>query len=199
MKIGNSRFARQIGFILEIDKLKQIFRQTCILDKSRRENSVEHSWHISIMALIFSEYANSKKIDLFRVIKMLLVHDLVEIDAGDTFCYDQQARMNQLEREVEAANRLFKLLPEDQAVEFESLWNEFEECKTPSAKFANALDRIQPLISNYYSDGLIWRKNAIKSYQIKARNYDIMEIAPKLRKYASELIEEALSRGILEE
>lgn len=199
MKIDNSRFVRQIEFILEIDKLKQVYRQTCIIDKSRRENSVEHSWHIAIMALIFSEYANNKKIDLFRVIKMLLVHDLVEIDAGDTFCYDQQARMHQHKREVEAANRLFKLLPEDQAVEFESLWNEFEEYKTPSAKFANALDRIQPLINNYYSDGIIWQKNGIKSHQIKTRYYDIMEIAPKLKKYASELIEKALKRGILEE
>ena len=198
MKVDKSRFARQIKFILEMDKLKQIYRQTCILDKSRRENSVEHSWHIAIMAIIFSEYAN-KQIDLFRVIKLLLVHDLVEIDAGDTFCYDQQARINQHEREVEAANRLFKLLPEDQAVEFESLWNEFEECKTPSSRFANALDRIQPLINNYYSDGLIWRKNGIKSFQIKARYYDIMEITPKLRNYAAELIEKALSSGMLKE
>ena len=199
MKLDRSRFTSQINFVLEMDKLKQIYRQTCILDKSRHENSVEHSWHIAIMALIFSEYATSKKIDLFRVVKMLLVHDLVEIDAGDTFCYDEKARINQHEREVQAANRLFKLLPEDQAVEFESLWNEFEECKTPSAKFANALDRIQPLINNYYSDGLVWQKNGIKSYQIKARYYNIMEITPKLRDYASELIEKALSRGILEE
>ena len=199
MKLDRSRFTSQINFVLEMDKLKQIYRQTCILDKSRQENSVEHSWHIAVMALIFSEYATSKKIDLFRVVKMLLVHDLVEIDAGDTFCYDEKARINQHEREVQAANRLFKLLPEDQAVEFESLWNEFEECKTPSAKFANALDRIQPLINNYYSDGLVWQKNGIKSYQIKARYNNIMEITPKLRDYASELIEKALSRGILEE
>lgn len=199
MDSDKSRFNKQIEFILEIDKLKQIYRQTYILDTSRRENSVEHSWHIALMALLFSEYANSNEINLFRVVKMLLVHDLVEIYAGDTFCYDEKARINQHEREVEAANRLFKFLPEDQATAFESLWIEFEECKTPSAKFANALDRIQPLINNYYSDGLAWQKKGIKSYQIKARYYDIMEITPKLRDYASELIEKALSRGILTE
>jgi putative hydrolase of HD superfamily len=197
MKFKKSRFDKQIEFILEIDQLKQVFRQTCILDKSRRENSVEHSWHIVVMAIIFSEYADSNEINIFKVVKMLLVHDLVEIDAGDTFCYDERARKNQHEREVKAANRLFKILPVDQSKEFESLWEEFEECKTPSAKFANALDRIQPLINNYYSDGLVWKENGIKSFQIKARYYEIMEIAPKLGQYASELIEKAIQRGIL--
>lgn len=197
MNFEKSRFDKQIEFILEMDKLKQVFRQTCILDKSRQENSVEHSWHIALMAIIFSEYADNNEINVFRVVKMLLVHDLVEIDAGDTFCYDERARKNQREREVKAANRLFKILPVDQAKEFESLWKEFEECKTPSAKFANALDRIQPLINNYYSDGLVWQKNKIKSFQIRARYYKIMEITPKLRQYASELIEKALQRGIL--
>lgn len=194
-----ARFAKQIAFILEMDKLKQVFRQTIILDKSRHENSAEHSWHIALMAIVFSEYARSSKIDVFRVVKMLLAHDLVEIDAGDTFCYDEQACESQHEREVKAAKRIFNLLPEDQAIEFKSLWKEFEACQTQTARFANALDRLQPLINNYYTEGLAWQKNGVKSYQIKARNHKVMEGAPKLGRFASELIEKALSRGLLKE
>jgi putative hydrolase of HD superfamily len=196
---ANTRFQKQIRFILEMDKLKQIFRQTFITDKTRQENSAEHSWHIAVMAFIFSEYAQDPQVDVFRIVKMLLVHDLVEIDAGDTFCYDKQACESQPERELKAAKRIFNLLPMDQARQFESLWKEFEECQSPTARFANALDRLQPLINNYYTDGMAWQKNGVKSHQIAARNHRIAEGAPKLGRYASELIERALERGLLAE
>jgi putative hydrolase of HD superfamily len=194
-----SRFNKQIEFIIEIDKLKQVFRQTFITDKSRQENSSEHSWHIAVMAIIFLEYAIDPQVDVFRVVKMLLVHDLVEIDAGDTFCYDDQACKSQHERELKAAKRIFNLLPKDQAKQFESLWKEFEECKTPTAKYANALDRLQPLMNNYYTDGIAWQKNDVKSYQINARNKKVVEGAPKLGSYASELIQKALAQGLIAE
>lgn len=197
--IEKSRFNKQIEFIIEIDKLKQVFRQTFITDKSRQENSSEHSWHIAVMAIIFSEYAINPKVDVFRVVKMLLVHDVVEIDAGDTFCYDDQACKSQHERELKAANRIFNLLPKDQAKQFESLWKEFEECKTPTAKYANALDRLQPLMNNYYTDGIAWQKNDVKSYQINSRNKKVVEGAPKLGSYASELIQKALAQGLIAE
>ncbi|MCW3997020.1 MAG: HD domain-containing protein [Candidatus Bathyarchaeota archaeon] len=196
---GNMRFQKQIEFILEIDKLKQVFRQTFITDKSRQENSAEHSWHIAIMAILLSEYVKGPQVDVFRVVKMLLIHDLVEIDAGDTFCYDDKACRSQNEREQKAAKRIFNLLPEDQAQELRSLWKEFEACNTPTSRFANALDRLQPLINNYFTDGIAWQKNGVKSHQIAKRNYKIAEGAPKLGFYAAELIRKALARGILKD
>lgn len=194
-----SRFTKQIKFIIEIDKLKQVFRQTFITDKLRQENSSEHSWHITVMAIIFSEYALDPQVDILKVVKMLLVHDLVEIDAGDTFCYDEQACKSQNERELIASKRIFNLLPKDQAKQFESLWKEFEACKTPNAKYANALDRLQPLINNYYTDGIAWKKNKVKSYQMITRNKRIAEGSPKLGNYAADLIEKALVQGLIEE
>ena len=195
----NARLQQQIAFILEMDKLKQILRQTITTDKSRQENSAEHSWHIALMTIILSEYAENPQLDVFRVVKMLLIHDLVEIDAGDTFCYDDQARENQHERELQAAKRIFNLLPMDQARQLQSLWEEFEACKTSTARFANALDRLQPLINNYYTDGITWLKHGVKRHQVVARNYGIEEGAPELWRYALELIEDANVRGILAE
>jgi putative hydrolase of HD superfamily len=191
------RLKRQIGFILEIDRLKQVLRQTFTIDKSKQENSAEHSWHIALMAIILSEYAKNRQIDVFRVVKMLLVHDLVEIDAGDTFCYDEHARKDQHERELQAAKRIFNLLPMDQARQLQSLWEEFEAGQTLDSRFANALDRLQPLINNYYSDGKAWEKNGVKRDQIVARNCWIEKGAPELWRYASKLIEDAVARGIL--
>ena len=164
----NIRLQHQINFIVEIDRLKQVLRQTFITDKSRQENSAEHSWHIALMAMIFSEYAEIPQIDVLRVVKMLLIHDLVEIDAGDTFCYDDVACEDQHTRELKAAERIFNLLPEDQAQQLMSLWNEFEACQTLNSRFANALDRLQPLLSNYYTDGKAWQKHGVKKHQIVA-------------------------------
>jgi len=195
----NARFQCQIEFIVEVDKLKRVLRQTIITDKSRQENSAEHSWHIALMTIILSEYAENPQIDVFRVVKMLLVHDLVEIDAGDTFCYDNHAREDQHERERQAAKRIFNLLPKDQARRLQSLWEEFEARQTVNSRFANALDRLQPLINNYYTGGKAWRKHGVKRHQVVARNCMIEDGAPELWRYALRLIEDAVVRGILPE
>jgi putative hydrolase of HD superfamily len=193
------RLQKQIEFIVEIDKLKQILRQTITTNKVRQENSAEHSWHIALMAIILSEYAKIPKIDVFRVVKMLLIHDLVEIDAGDTFCYDNVACQDQHDRESKAANRIFNLLPPDQVEKLKSLWEEFEDCQTSDSRYANALDRLQPLLSNYYTDGKAWVKHGVKKNQVLNRNSSIQEGAPELWRYAVELIENAVQKGILKE
>jgi len=195
----NTRLKQQMHFIVEIDKLKQVLRQTYTTSKIRRENSCEHSWHIAMMAIIFQEYARDTEINLFRTIKMLLIHDIVEIDTGDTFLYDQQVRKNQHQRETKAAERIFSILPLDQKEHFQSLWNEFEECQTSTAKFANALDRLQPIINNYFTDGKAWRKNNVTRHQIETGNIAIANGAPQLWLYAGDLIKKAVKQGILKE
>ena len=193
------RLQRQIEFFIEIDKLKQVFRQTFLMDKSRQENSAEHSWHIALMAIILSEYVENSQIDILRVIKMLLIHDVVEIDAGDICCYNNVARENLYEQEVQAAKRIFNLLPVDQAQQMKSLWEEFEACKTLNSRFANVLDRLQPLLSNYYTDGKAWVIHSIKRDQLIARNFCTKEDAPKLWHYVLELVEDSVRKGILKE
>jgi putative hydrolase of HD superfamily len=150
-----SRLTQQIQFIIEIDQLKQVLRQTLLNDGSRRENSAEHSWHLAMMVIVLAEYA-PQGVTLLSAIKMVLLHDLVEIDAGDTFCYDVQGNESKAQREAQAALRLFGLLPADQASELRSLWEEFEAQQTPTAKFAAALDRIQPLLHNQQNRGGTW-------------------------------------------
>jgi putative hydrolase of HD superfamily len=191
------RFKKQIEFVLEVDKLKHVLRQTVLLDRSRRENSTEHSWHIALMVMLFAEYSQEKNIDLLQVMKMLLVHDLVEIDAGDTYCYDDEGRQDQSERETAAAARIFGLLPDDQAAELKALWNEFERRQTPESKFANALDRVQPLLHNYFTDGLTWQANNIKSSQVYNRMRPVKDGAPELWEYVGTLIEDAVEKGFL--
>jgi putative hydrolase of HD superfamily len=197
--LNNLRLQRQVEFIVEIDKLKQVLRQTVTTNKPRQENSAEHSWHIAVMAILLAEYADGAKIDVCRVVKMLLIHDLIEIDAGDTFCYDDVARKSQHEREAQAAERIFNLAPKDQTKTLLSLWEEFEACKTADSRFANAIDRLQPLINNYYSKGRSWIKHNIKRQQVLDRNCIIGEEAPKLWDYAKELIDDAVQQGFLKE
>jgi putative hydrolase of HD superfamily len=196
---GNARLRRQIEFIAEIDRLKQVDRQTLITDNSRQENSAEHSWHTALMALILLEHAKNPRIDACRVVKMLLIHDLVEIDAGDTFCYDEHAREDQHERELQAAIRIFNLLPKDQARQLQSLWEEFEERQTLNAQFAHALDRLQPLINNYYTHGKAWQKHKVRKQQVLDRNRIIEDGAPELWRYAAQLIEDSVAQGFLSE
>jgi putative hydrolase of HD superfamily len=191
------RFRQQIEFILEVDKLKQVLRQTILMDKSRQENSAEHSWHIALTVMVLSEYARDADIDFFKVMKIMLVHDLIEIDAGDTYCYDDQGRKDQAAREKLAADRIFNILPPDQARLFRNLWVEFEERKTPESRFANALDRVQPFLHNYFTQGQIWQENDIKSEQVKARMQPVDEGAPVLWKYVSSLIDDAVKKGFL--
>jgi len=193
------RFRQQIEFILEVDKLKNVLRKTILMDRSRRENSAEHSWHIALTVLILSEYAKDSDIDLFRVMKILLVHDLIEIDAGDTYCYDDQGRKDQAQRETKAADRIFNLLPADQATTLRALWDEFEERKTPESRFANALDRLQPFLHNYFTEGQIWQENKIKRVQVKSRMDPVDDGAPVLWNYVSSLIDDGVKKGYLGE
>ena len=191
------RFKQQIEFILEVDKLKHVLRQTILMDKSRRENSAEHSWHIALTVMLLSEYARDGQIDFFRVMRILLVHDLIEIDAGDTYCYDDQGRKDQAAKERLAADRIFNILPPDQAQTFRNLWDEFEERKTPESRFANALDRVQPFLHNYFTRGQTWQENDIKSAQVKARMQPVDDGAPVLWRYVSSLIDDAVKNGFL--
>ncbi len=189
------RLQAQVGFILEADKLKQILRQTLVSGgEGRRENDAEHSWHLGLMALLLREYA-AEPVDLLRVVEMLLVHDLVEIDAGDTFVYDEAAHQDKEEREQKAAARIFGLLPADQAERVRGLWTEFEARQTPEARFAAALDRYQPLLLNFATQGAAWRRHGIRRAQVVERNRHMEEGAPALWAAASELIEEAVRRG----
>ena len=193
------RLARQIEFILEIDKLKQVLRQTSLADGSRRENDAEHSWHLAVMAVLLAEYAAGPQIDLARVIRMLLVHDLVEIDAGDTFHYDEAGNRDKPQREQAAADRLFGLLPADQGAELRGLWEEFEARRTPEARYAAALDRLQPNLLNLRTEGKLWREHGITSRQVIARNRHMAEGAPELWRYAESRIREAVAKGHLAE
>jgi putative hydrolase of HD superfamily len=194
---GTDRLGAQIQFILEIDKLKSVLRRTWILDRSRRENSAEHSWHLAVMAVLLAEYG-PPGLDLGRVLKMVLVHDLVEIDAGDTFCYDQTAVLDQNERERRAADRLFALLPQDLAAELRGLWEEFDARASPDARFAAALDRLQPVLHNYTTGGGTWREHSVTRDQVVARNQPMGDGAPDLWEYAKSLIDDAVARGLIE-
>lgn len=191
------RLAKQIEFVVEIDKLKGIVRQTLLTDGSRQEDSAEHSWHLAVMVMVLSEYAQEEGIDLLRVLKMVLVHDLVEIDAGDTYCYDEDGNEGKLEREKSAAERIFGLLPREQSTEFYALWDEFESRKTAEARFAAALDRLQPLLNNYRTRGRMWQKHGINSSQVVSRNQLIEDGAPDLWKYAANMIRDAVRKGWL--
>ena len=157
----NERFQQQIAFLLELDKLKNIYRQTLVLHEDRAENDAEHSFHLAIMACILAEHAN-EPVDVLHVMKMVLVHDIVEIDAGDTYCYDAAGNATKAQREQLAAQRLFGLLPEGQREEYRGLWVEFEEQKTPEARFAAVMDRIQPLLLNLSRNGLSWQQHGIQ-------------------------------------
>jgi putative hydrolase of HD superfamily len=190
------RLQQQIHFILEIDKLKQIVRQTFIADGSRRENDAEHSWHLSIMAALLIEYGPAG-VDLGRVTKMLLIHDVVEIDAGDTYCYDATAALTQKAREIAAADRIFALLPADQAGDFRAIWEEFEERATPEARFAAALDRLQPVLLNYHTQGRSWLEHDISRSQVIERNEHIGAGAPRLWEHVKGIIDEATAKGWL--
>ncbi|HVR30836.1 MAG TPA: HD domain-containing protein [Thermoanaerobaculia bacterium] len=195
-KATSERLAAQLRFVLEIDKLKTVLRRTWILDRSRRESSAEHSWHLAMMAVLLAEYGPDG-LDLGRAIRMILVHDLVEIDAGDTFCYDERAVLDQEERERLAADRLFALLPSDLAEELRGLWEEFEKRTSPEARFAAALDRLQPVLHNYNTEGGTWREHEVTSDQVLERNRPIGDGAPELWQHVRALLDDAVARGLL--
>ena len=190
------RLQQQIAFIVEIDRLKTILRQTLLTDCSRRENSAEHSWHLAVMAVTLAEYAPAGA-DMMRVVQQLLIHDLVEIDAGDTFCYDLVGNQNKAERETQAAERIFGLLPGEQAQELRLLWHEFEAQETPTAQFAAALDRIQPLLHNQQTTGGTWKQHKITRAQVMQRIQPVQLGAPALWPFVVQLIDDAVAVGHL--
>ena len=163
------RIEKQFDFIIEIDKEKFIKRQTYLSDGITKENDAEHAWHMAIMAILLSEYAK-EQIDVLKTVTMILIHDLVEIKAGDTYAYDEQAKLTQKKRELEAADYIFSMLPEDQGKKLRGLWDEFEEGESPEAKFAKAMDNIQPMMLNAVSQGKSWAERGIKLSQIMNRN-----------------------------
>ncbi len=191
------RLARQVEFIVEMDKLKEIFRQTVLTQSHRAENDAEHSWHLCLCVLVLAEHANCPTLDVLRVLKMVIIHDLVEIDAGDTFAYDTAGMVDQHAREARAADRLFNLLPADQAGDFRALWDEFEERATPEAKFAMAVDRFQPMLLNVRTQGHAWRKHGITQSRVLERNQRIAEGAPAIWAYAASMVAEATRAGHL--
>ena len=191
------RLQQQIAFLLEIDQLKQIFRQTYLIDGSRKENDAEHSWHFAMFALILSEYA-PEPVDVLKVIKMALVHDLVEIDAGDTYLYDEAGNADKAEREEKAANRIFALLPEDQGKELRALWEEFESKESEEAKFAGALDRFQPFLHNCNTNGKAWKEHGITADRVLDSNSHIAVGAPVLWERVKVLVDEMVTEGFLD-
>lgn len=194
---GHARLDRQLGFLLELDRLKAVLRETVLTDGSRRENTAEHSWHVAVLALVLAEHAEAD-VDVGRVMVMLLLHDVVEIDAGDTFAYDPEAHRDKEEREVAAAERLFGLLPGDQGRRLRALWDEFEAGASPEARFARALDRLHPILLNLASGGVAWRRHGIGAGQVTSYNDGMSRGSARLWDYALRVIDTAVERGHLE-
>lgn len=181
--MDKSRLEKQFDFIKEIDKEKLIVRQTLLSNRERKENDAEHAWHMAIMTVLLSEYAN-EEIDVLKTVTMLLIHDIVEIDAGDTYAYDEEAKKTQRQREEKAADRIFGLLPDDQRKKFRAIWEEFEEGKTPEAKFAHTMDNLQPCMLNNAAGGIMWDKNGIALSQILERNKNTADGSKELWEYS---------------
>ncbi|HBC3986906.1 TPA: HD domain-containing protein [Vibrio parahaemolyticus] len=191
------RLEKQLALLIELDKLKSVLRRTRVKSaEGRLENSGEHSWHVALMAILMEEHANAP-VDICRVMKMLLIHDVVEIDAGDTFVYDTAASKEQAEKEIKAAERLFGMLPTDQGQELLALWQEFEAAQSDDAKYAKALDRLIPMLLNYHNNGQSWKENSVTREQALTINKRIEFGSVTLWDKAKELIEEATEKGWL--
>ena len=192
------RMEKQLKFLMEIDKVKNVFRQTWLADGNRKENDAEHSWHLAVAAFLLKEYA-AEETDILNVILMVLIHDLVEIDAGDTYAYDAEGAETKRAREEAAADRIFGLLPKDQGMYFRELWEEFERYESADAKYAHLLDNFQPLLLNHESGGLSWREHGVKKSQIYKRNEKIEETSPQVWKKMKEIVEEHVRLGDVKE
>lgn len=194
----NERLKKQMEFMLEVDKIKFIGRQTYLSDASRKENDAEHSWHLALMAALLSEHANAE-LDLVKVITMVLIHDIVEIDAGDTYAYDSAGNATKREREVKAAERIFHILPDDQAKKMRDLWEEFEAYETPEAKFAHTLDNVQPIMLNDATNGLAWREHEVKKSQVLKRNEKTGEGSAAMMEVVNDIVERNVKNGNLKD
>ena len=192
----DDRMKKQLDFSLEIDKEKSIFRQTHLSNHGRNENDAEHSWHMVIMAYLLKEYAN-EKVDISRVMLMCLIHDIVEIDAGDTYAYDEEGIQTQKQREENAKQRIFSILPDDQKDELISLFDEFEECETPEAKYAHAMDNLQPLILNNNNGGGDWKEHGVTAEQVYKRQSKTRLGSERLYEITDKIIQEHIKEGNL--
>ena len=192
----DERLKKQLEFVYELDKLKSINRQTYIADGSKHENDAEHSWHLALMCMLLSEYSN-QEIDVLKTMSMVLIHDAVEVDAGDTYAYDETGNLSKREREVKAAERIFNILPEEQGKKVRALWDEFEEKETPESKFANALDRLQPIILNHLTDGRAWREHGVKKSQVHNRNKNVGEASKEFGELIDQIINYNVEKGNL--
>ena len=192
----DERLQTQLDFILEIDKEKNIFRQTHLSGHGRNENDAEHAWHMAIMAYLLQEYSN-EKIDVARVMLMCLIHDVVEIDAGDTYAYDAEGLKTQKAREEAAKERLYSMLPEDQKADLVAIFDEFEERKTPEAKFARALDNLQPLLLNHSNDGGDWKNHDVTAEQVYGRQSRTREGSENLFEVTDQILKENIAKGNL--
>ena len=193
----DTRFQQQLEFLVEIDRMKSVMRQTLLADSSRRESDAEHSFSLAMFAMLLAEHAE-EEIDVNRVIRMVLVHDLIEIYAGDTFCYDQKGNEDKEAREKEAADKLYAKLPEDQAAEYRALWEEFDRMDTPDSRYAAALDRIQPMLNNYLTNGHTWKLGNVTSAQVYKRMEPIRNGLPKAWPIVEWIINTSIEKGILQ-
>ena len=193
---AKSRLKKQIAFLIEVDKVKNIFRQTYLADGKRKENDAEHSWHLALAAVLLEEHM-AEDVDLGRVMTMVLIHDLVEIDAGDTYAYDMEGAATKREREVKAAKRIFGILPEDQGIYFRELWDEFEEYETADAKYAHLLDNFQSLLLNDASEGKSWEEHGVHKSQVCRRNARIPETSEIVWEKMLEIMDKHIAAGRL--
>jgi putative hydrolases of HD superfamily len=194
----SARLSEQVAFLLEADRLKEVLRQTVLTQSRRPENDAEHSWHLCLCVLVLAEHANVPDLDVRRVLELVILHDLVEIDAGDTFAYDTAGAAGQHAREARAADRLFGLLPADQGRRFRTLWDEFEARETAEARFAAAVDRFQPMLLNAHTEGHAWRKHGVTYPRVLARNATVGEGSAALWAYAARMVAQAVERGHLD-
>ena len=194
----DERLKKQMNFLLEVDKLKFIYRQTYLSNGERKENDAEHSWHLALMAVLLQEYSN-EPVDVVKVMTMVLIHDLVEIDAGDTYAYDTAGNQTKREREVKAAQRIFGILPKDQEEAFRALWEEFEAYETPEAKFAHVCDNMQPFMLNHATGGRSWQEHGVKKSQVLNRNRYLEDGSKTMKQYFDEIIEEHVKEGNLKD
>lgn len=192
------RLKKQMEFILEADKIKRIGRQTYLSDGIRKENDAEHSWHLALMAILLQEHSN-QELDVLKVITMVLIHDMVEIDAGDTYAYDEAAHATKRDREVAAAERIFGILPQDQKEYFRQLWEEFEQYETPEARFAHMLDNFQPLMLNDATDGRSWVEHGVKKSQVLKRNARTAEGSQVIMEEVRKIVDKHVVKGHLQD